>query len=217
MKTRFMKKTFLLIASLIFLNQIATTAQEITIAPTFSLGNYYYKFQNSYGYAIGYNQLVNANSRLGFTFSHSFNYTDYNYTFSSDSDGINYYREVKANNQRLTFSVDYSFNVLKSQKSKLYIGSKSGINFFKIEEEGTEKPSNEETTNEYSCNYWKNYKIGTGLLLEYERKIFSDNISVFVSAEPEVIFFSRFGLMGSSDPTIIGFVNFNLGIKFNKR
>jgi hypothetical protein len=210
-----MKRSILLIiTSLFLLNQLK--AQEITITPIFTLGSYH-KFQNNFGYAVGYNQLIKPNSRLGFTFSHSFNNTDYNYTFISDADGINYYREVKANNQRLTFSVNYSFNILKSQKSKLFIGPKSGINYFKIEENGTEKPSNENTTNEYYRNYWRTSKIGTGLLLEYERRIFSDNISVFVSVEPEVIFFSQFGLMDSSDPTMIGFVNFNLGIKFSKQ
>lgn len=206
-----MKKVFLIITTLILLNQL--TAQEITVSSIFSHSSY--KFQNNIGYEIGYNQFITSKSRLGFGFSHSFNNTDYNYTFSSDGDGINYYREVNANNQRLVFFVNYCFNVLNSQKSKFYIGPKWGLNYFKVNESGTQKPSNENETYEYNSNYWDANKIGIGLLLEYERNIFSDNISVFFSTEPEVIFYSRFGLMGSSAPTMIGFINFNLGIKID--
>ena len=211
-----MKKTFLLIVSLIFLNQMTIIAQEIVVSPTFSHGSYD-KFQNNFGYEIGYNQYINSSSRLGFTFSHSFNNIDYNYNFISDADGIDYYREVNTNNQRLVFYVNYCFNVLNSQNSKFYIGPKLGLNYFKINESGTQKPSNENETYEYNSNYWDTNKIGIGLLLEYERNIFSDNISVFFSTEPEVIFYSRFGLMGSSAPTMIGFINFNLGFKFNMK
>ena len=209
-----MKRLFLFIASFIFLNQTTTIAQEIVVSSIFSHSSYD-KFQGNIGYEIGYNHLINSKSRLGFTFSQSFNNKDYNYTILSDGDGITYYREVNANNQRFTFSVNYSFNVLNSQKSKFYIGPKWGINYFKVNESGTQKPSNEIETYEYSSNYWDTNKFGIGLLLEYDRKIFSDNISVFFSTEPEIIFYTRFGLMGSSAPTMIGMLNFNLGFNIN--
>jgi len=104
---------------------------------------------------------------------------------------------------------------LDKNKSNFYIGLELGLGYYKINETGTERPTNENDDYEYKCNYWDNNKIGIGLLLEYDRKIISDNISVFFSTEPEIIFYSRFGLMGSSAPTMIGFINFNLGLKID--
>ena len=209
-----MKKVFLLIASLILLNQMTIIAQEITVSAIFSHGSYD-KFQNNFGYEIGYNQYINSSNRLGFTFSQSFNNTDYNYTFISDADGIDYYREVSPENQRISISINYGFNILNKNKSNLYIGPELGLSYYKVNETGTERPTNENDDYEYKRNYWDTNKIGIGLLLEYDRKIISDNISVFFSTVPEVIFYSRFGLMGSSNPTMIGFINFNLGLKLD--
>ncbi len=209
-----MKKVFLLITSLIFLNQMTIIAQEITVSSTFSHGSYD-KFQNNFGYEIGYNQYINSSNRLGLTFSHSFNNTDYNYIFVSDADGIDYYREVKPENQRIKISINYGFNILNKKKSNFYIGPELGLSYYKINEIGTERPTNENDDYEYKRNYWDTNKIGIGLLLEYDRKILSDNISVFFSVDPEIIFYSRFRLMGSSAPTIIGFINFNLGLKID--
>jgi len=207
-----MKKVFLALISFVLLNQLA--AQEILVSSLFTHSSYN-EFQNNFGYEIGYNQIIKSKNRFGFTFSHSFNNTDYNYIFMSDADGIDYYREVEPNNQKMTLSINYSTNVSKKQQSKFYIGPKLGINYFNIREFVDERPVNETENHQFNSDYWEANKIGIGLLFEYERKIFSDNISIFLSTEPEVIFFSRFGLKGSSDPVLIGAVNINLGIKYN--
>jgi len=209
-----MKKFYLLIASLILIGQATIFAQEITVSAAYSHGSYD-KFLNNFGYELGYNQYINARSRVGFTFSQSFYYTNYSYNFMSDSDGKDYYREVKGENQRLTFSVNYGFDILNNTKSDLYIGPKLGLNYFKVNETGTERLSNESDEHEYKCYYWNTNRLGIGLLLEYDRKVFSDNIYLFFSTEPEVVFYSNFGLMGSSDPTMVGFINVNLGLKIN--
>ena len=209
-----MKKIYLLITSFILLIQITSIAQEITVSSAFSHSSYN-KFQNNIGYEIGYNQYLNSNKRLGFTFSHSFNNTDYNYVFMSDADGVDYYRDVSSKNQKLTFSINYAVNILSEKTSNFYIGPKLGLSYFKINEIGTEKPKNENNGYEYKSNYWDTNKIGIGLLLEYDQKIISDNISVFFSTAPEIIFYSRYGLKGSSTPAMIGLINFNLGMKIN--
>ena len=194
---------------------MTTIAQEIAVSSAFSHSSYN-KFKNNIGYEIGYNQFIKLNSRLGFTFSHSFNNADYNYIFMSDADGIGYYRDVKPNNQRMTFSINYSFNLLNKQQSKFYIGPKFGLNYFNVREFVDERPVNDTENYQYNINYWETNKIGIGLLLEYERNIFSDNISVFFSTEPEVIVFSRFGLVGSRVPVMmVGGINFNLCFNFN--
>ena len=209
-----MKKYFLLIASLILISQTTIFAQEITVSATYSHGSYD-KFLNNFGYELGYNQFINSRNRIGVTFSQSFYYTNYSYDFMSDADGKDYYREVKGENQRLAFSVNYGFDILNNTKSDLYIGPKLGLNYFKVNETGTERLSNESDEHEYSSNYRDNNRLGIGLLLEYDRKIFSDNFYLFFSTTPEVVFYSNFGLVGSTDPTMVGFINVNLGLKIN--
>lgn len=207
-----MKKIFLTITALLLLNQMTAIAQEISIAGTYSHSSFN-KLENNIGYEIGYNQLIKLKSRLGFTFYQCFYNSQYNYIFMSDADGKDYYRDVKPNNQKMEFSIDYSFNVLNNQQAKFYIGPRLGLNYFHIRENVDERPVNETGSHQYNSNYWENNKIGVGLLLEYERKV-SDNISIFLSTVPEVVFFSKFGLKGSSDDPLIGLINVNLGIKF---
>ena len=209
-----MNRIILLITSFLLLNQMTTIAQEIAVSSTFSHSSYN-KYKNNIGYEIGYNQTINSKSRLGISYSQSFNNTNYNYIFSSNVDGKDYYREVDPKNQRFTFSVNYSFDILNSEKSNFSLGSKIGLNYFKINEYVVESPINVNESHEYNRNRWKNNKIGIGLLLKYERKIFSDKISVFFSTVPEMIFFSKFGLICSSDPAMFGVINFNLGFTYN--
>jgi len=210
-----MKKIFFTITALLLLNQMTVIAQEISIAGTFSHSSYN-KFENNIGYEISYNQLIKLKSKLGFTFSQCFYNSQYNYIFMSDGDGKDYFRDVKPTNQKMEFSIDYSFNVLNKQQAKFYIGPRLGLNYFHIRENIDERPVNETESHQYNSNYWENNKLGVGLLLEYERKV-SDNISVFLSTVPEVIFFSKFGLIGSSDDPLIGLISINLGIKFNMK
>ncbi len=211
-----MKKIPLLILFIVFLVQTITFAQEIAISTVFSHGNYD-KFKNNIGYEIGYNQLFNSKSKIGVSFSHCFNNTDYNYIFMSDADGIDYYREVKPKNRKLNVSVSYGFNLLKKELSGFYIGPVLGLNYFKINEIGTESAVNENNEYEFKQNYWKTNKLSVGLMIEYSRRIISDNISLFFSTKPELIFYSKFGLDGSSTPPVVGFIQLNLGLKFSKR
>ncbi len=187
-------------------------AQEILVSSIFSHSDYN-KFQNNIGYQIGYNQHINSKNRLGLTFLHIFYYTDYNYILMSNANGIDYYIEAMPKNQKMTLSINYGFNILNKNKSNLYIGPKLGLSYFKIDEIGTERPKNENNAHKYKRNYWKTNKISIGLLLEYDRRIISDNVSVFFSTEPEIVFYSRFGLVCSSLPPLIGLINLNLGLK----
>ncbi len=209
-----MKKYFLLIVSLLLINQVTILAQEVTVSAVYSYGSYD-KFLNNFGYELGYNQYLNARNRIGFAVSQSFHYAGYSYDFMSDADGKDYYREVKGENRRLTFSIGYGFDILNNTRSGLYIGPKLGLNYYKVNETGTQRLSGESAEHEYKADYRNNNRLGVGLLLEYDRKIFSDNIYLFFSTEPEVVFYSNFGLMGSSDPAMVGFINVNLGLKIN--
>jgi hypothetical protein len=211
-KIEIMKKLFLIVISLGLLSQIS--AQQIKVFPVFSVSSYQ-KFHASIGYGIGYDIISKSKNKLGFTFSQSFNSTDYSYIFSSGADGKDYYRDVKPQNQKLSFSTCYSFNIKNSPKSDFFIGPKIGINYFKINESIVEREVNESETQSYTNKYWENNKIGLGLSLEYERNVLSDKLSLSFSTEPELIFFSKFGQMGSSEPPIIGYLSFNLNVIFN--
>ena len=205
-----MKKLFSIIISFVLLNQIS--AQVITLSPVLAVSNYQ-KFHTSLGYGIGYDILLKSQDKLGFTFSQHFNSKDYSYVFSSDADGQDYDREVNPKNQKLSLSACYSFNVSKNQKYGFFVGPKIGLNYFKMNEFIVERHESE--TQSFTQKYWENNKIGLGLSLEYERDILSDKLSLSFSTEPELIFFTKFGLMGSSDPPLIGWLNFNLNVMFN--
>lgn len=207
-----MKKLLLISASLLLMNHLF--AQQITVSTTFSRGSYE-KFQNNFGYELGYNELLNPRSKFGLTFFQSFNEPKYTYTGFSIIDGVDYFRDVNSNNQRIGISINYGFNILNKTNSSFFVGPKMSLNYIKVDESGTERPVNETEISNFSNSYWDNNKIGIGLFLEYDKKMFSDNISLFIAAEPELLFYTRIGLMGSNKPYIIGFINFKLGIKFN--
>ena len=194
--------------------QISANAQQIYVTPTYSCSSYN-KFQNNIGYEIGFLHPIKLKSRFGFSFSQSFKNTEYSYTSFSDGNGKTYHRNVKPKNQKLNLSLEYSFNILNKQKSSFFIGPRIGLNYFKINESIMERPINEDEDYIYTSNYGENNNIGFGLLFEYEHKVFSDKFSVFVSTEPEVIFYSKLESKGSSDPALIGLVNFNLGLRYN--
>ncbi|MCF8391333.1 MAG: hypothetical protein K9H12_11615, partial [Bacteroidales bacterium] len=115
--------------------------------------------------------------------------------------------------RRLT--INYGFNILDKSKSNFFIGPKIGLNYLKVDESGTQRLIGESEVYDYSDNYWDSNKIGIGLFLEYDRKVFTDNISIFFSIEPELVFLTKLGLLDLKQPNIIGLINFNLGLKIN--
>lgn len=194
------------------LNQIS--AQQIKVFPVFLVSSYQ-KFHSSIGYGIGYEIVSKSKNKFDFSFSQCFNSTDYSYIFSSDAVGKDYHRDVKPKNQKLSFSTCYSFNIDKNPKCDFFIGPKIGINYFKTNESIVEREVNKSETKSYTINYWENNKIGLGLSLAYERNVLSNKLSLSFSTEPELIFLTKFGLMGSSVPPIIGCLSFNLNVILN--
>jgi hypothetical protein len=210
--TKIMKKLLILIALFGLINQ--NYAQQLKIAPLFSVSSYQ-KFLSGLGYGIGYEVYLKSDNKLGFSFEHSINPTDYNYVFGSDADGMDYHRAVKPQNQKFSFSIYYGITVYKSDKSSFYFGPKFGINYFYLNERITERRADEIDTYTCTSKSWKNNKIGLGLVLEYERKVLNDRLSLSFTTEPEFIFLTKFGLVGSSAPPLVGFLTFKLNILFN--
>lgn len=210
---RFMKKLVFLILTFVWLNQSTLISQSFSASSTFSIGSYN-KFNNSIGYELTYSIPIKSKSRFGLSFAQSFTVFDYEYTFFSDAYGQEYYRDVKPKNQRLTFSVDFAVDVLHKEKSSFYLGSRLGLNYFNINEIVSERRANENDEHDYTNKYSEINKIGIGLILEYERKVFSEKISFFATTQPELIFYSKFWVVGSSDPYLIGMIDFKIGMRF---
>jgi len=209
-----MKKALLALTAIVLLSAYNTAAQEVSVSVLYANSSYN-KFKNTTGYEIGYQQTITSKSRLALAFSHSFNNIYYTHNFFSTSDGKRRDREVQPKNQRLVFFIDYSFNLLKSEKSKLYLGPRIGLNYLKIQEEVSERIGEESDRSSYQNDYSEKNKIGLGVLLEYERTLFLDNFSVFFAATPEIVRLSPAFSVGANNPSAMGAVNLNLGLRFN--
>ncbi|NOR87786.1 MAG: hypothetical protein GQ527_09270 [Bacteroidales bacterium] len=208
-----MKKTWL--SLLILVLSASLSAQEVKILGSYAHTNYYDKFENTFGYGIGYNYIKKSKNKLGLMFYHSFNHDQYQYTYISDAEGASYPRDVVVKNQRMTLSVYYAVNIIfNGKKSNFYIGPELGWNFFKINEERKETKTNDPTYyKEYHSLYGEMGKFGLGFILEYEQLI-SNKISLSLSTHPEIILFSIPGLKGSDGPVIAPWIGFNLGVQY---
>jgi hypothetical protein len=118
----------------------------------------------------------------------------------------------------VTLKISYSFNLLKSSRSLLFLGAEVGLNYFIIDEKGEQTVTTRQgdvTSGSFINNTTVNNRVGVGMLIEYELKdIICKRISPFLSINPEVMSYGRFGLMGLSDPVLIGWMNFNVGVRY---
>jgi len=206
------KKLYSIILPFLFLCQ--ATAQEIELSSIFSIDTYP-NFKNCIGYAIEFSPPYNSKNKVTFSFSQSFNYFEYSCDFSSDSEAKTQLRDVDPKNEIYSFSIYYKFNLLKKQKNNLLLGPKFGINFFKVNESIVYTYKNEPEIYSMNQKYWRKNKIGLGFVLEYQRKIFEDKISLAVTSEPEIIFYSKFLALGSNEPYFILSNTFKLSLLFN--
>ena len=210
-------KTFILTIVLLCFSAFVW-GQEIELTGTYAASTSV-KFQNNLGGGVGYNHFLTPRSRLGFFVGYSINTTPYNDSFTSTTDLMRFLKDVQPTNQRVALKFSYAFNLLKSSKSMLFIGAEVGLSYFIVVEKGEQVVisqtgiTNNENINstDYVCG-----RIGLGMLIEYELKnIICKRISPSFSIHPEVITYGHFGMKGSSDPTFIGWLNFNVGIKYS--
>ncbi len=209
-----MKTPLIIIAILIFITQLP--AQEIGFYTTYS-GSSYNKYQSNIGLGIEYNHFIKSKSRIGVAVQYSYCTLNYSDIFGSSSDGIStYIKQVEPNNQRFALRLNYAFKVVNHPKSSLFIGPEIGLNYFFINEQVHRLEDENLTEADYQSKYSENNKFGFGFLIEFELKeVISKQISLYTSVHPEIISFERAGMCGSNNPTIIGWLNFNLGIKYN--
>ena len=191
--------------------------QEIELTGTYAASTSI-KFQHNFGGGVGYNQFITHRSRLGFFIGYLINSTPYHQSSASTTDLSTVVRDARPHNQWVTLKISYSFNLLKSSRSLLFLGAEVGLNYFIIDEKGEQTVTTRQgdvTSGSFINNTTVNNRVGVGMLIEYELKdIICKRISPFLSINPEVMSYGRFGLMGSSDPVLIGWMNFNVGVRY---
>jgi len=206
-----MKSIAISILAIFIIVNIASS-QEVKVMASYSTSTYF-KFKSNFGYGIGINKIIKEKNKFGFTFTHQFYQKHYSYTYYSDAYGITYERDANAKNQKLSFLFSYVFNIAKTEKSKTFLGPSISLNYFKINED-LHEVIKDSTSTDYNYIQWDMSKIGIGLVFEYEHFIFSDQMSIVFSMQPELVFYSQINTYGASGPGLVPFFNFGLAFQY---
>lgn len=209
-----MRRILLLLVGIYFISSI--NGQELEFNSTYATSSSKY-YSSSGGFSIGYNQFIKARNRLGISVSTAFNGKAYDDIYHSTSDGVSVYIEqIDPNNYRIAFRVNYAFRLINNAKSRLYLGPEIGLNYFILKEQIDRIPNGSISEREYTTSENINHRLGIGFIFEFELKeIIHKRISTFLSINPEVTSFEKFGMMGGYDPYYITWLNFNLGIRYS--
>lgn len=180
-----------LLPLLLFLT--STYAQEISLSSVGSITNRE-QFSESYGYQIGYSQLIYNKHKLGFKVNHLFSQFSGKYpNYFSSNDGKTYYREEASNNQRIFITVDYLFRLFSNKKSSLFIGPEVGLNYYSYKKDIYQYPLNQPTDiQKFDYLDLDNNKLGFGATLAYYYKL-KENFSLVAAVKPEIALFSSIG------------------------
>lgn len=206
-----MKTPRLILLSGFLFFALSVRSQEITLSALYG-SNSYNKFARNMGYSVGYEHPVKAKNRLGVSLSQSFIRNSYHEIFPSGADGLTYDKNVEPNNQCYALSVFYLMDVSHRKQSHFLFGPQIGLHFFRINEFVVQRLITETETMSYRIEEWEKFKLGLGLIMRYERKV-GQQFFVFGSVLPEAILYKRFGLVGSSAPSLIGSIRWQLGLK----
>ncbi len=187
-------------------------AQELCLAADFSQTSYLH-FKRSLGYQIGFGFDDRWGNKTELTFAHRFNHRNFDYVFHSGADGRSYNRQVDPHNQHFTFGVSYLFALYSGKNAGLFLGPSVGLHSFHFDESIVERPQHADTVYTFKHVYSEYFNPSVGLQLMYQHMLPGNRITLFVSAAGDVIFYTRFGLVGSPDPSLIGLTRFNLGLR----
>jgi hypothetical protein len=206
-----------ILSLLIICFSIALSGQEIEVKGIYAVSTGK-NFQNTFGCGFGYNQFITPKNRLGVFIEYTLNKTYYEESYTSTADLSRYIREVEPDNHRIAFKLNYAFNLLKSPKSLLFLGPEIGLNYFILNEEYQQTvitSLDSITSGHFSSSSTVDNRIGIGFLIEYERKdLIYKRISASLSMHPEVIIYHTPGMKGTHDASLIGWLNFNIGVKY---
>jgi hypothetical protein len=192
--------------------------QEIEVKGIYAASNLK-KFQNSFGCGIGYNGFVNPKTRIGFSLEYLYNCIPYENRYTPDADTTITIDKVRPNNHKIAVKFSCSFRILNKSKSLLFIGPEFGLILFIINEKFEQAkvtPAGLISYGYQGSHYFVKPTTSLGFLLEYElTEIIAHKISVSVSVHPELSGYGTFGMKGSSDPSLVGWLNAEIGFKYN--
>lgn len=209
-------KTIFIILFLSFF--IYSNSQEVILSGQYSSSSSI-KFKTNTGFEIGYNQKIKR-SNLGFFFSNLYNKSDYGYVNTSSVDGTTtYIRKYTPDNNRTRVNFLYSYNLINNTKSNLKIGLIFGLNYYHLKGSYYEiiiDYQNNITEERKYFDYKRENKIGYGINIEYEiNEVIFKRISTFVRITTELSFFEKYGCSYTTTLWDVGWVDINLGIKYN--
>ncbi len=208
-----MKKIIFLFSFLLFISSLY--GQDIEISGIFASSSSK-MFKNSFGYTLGYSQIVKTKNKLGISFSQYSYGNTYDDIHNPDYDPSSLsITETDPNNKRYALKINYAFGLVNNPKSKLYLGPEIGLNYFRIKEQTERIANGDIEALKYSSNYTINNRLGIGFLLEFQlNEVISKRISTVLSVNPEITSFEKIGTTGSADHIFIGWLNFKLGVRY---
>ncbi len=207
-----------IICVLILNYSYALFGQEVEVIGIYTASNLK-KFQNSFGCGIGYNGFVKPKTRIGFSLEYLNNCIPYENRYTSGGDTTKTIDKVRPNNHKIAVKFSCSFRILNKSKSLLFIGPEFGLILFIINEKFERAKLTPAGLTSYGfqgSDYFIKPTTSVGFLIEYELKeIIAHKISVSVSVHPELSGYGTFGMKGSSDPSLVGWLNAAIGFKYS--
>lgn len=195
-----------------------TFSQELEFHGSYSLGTID-KYKHNIGFGIGYNQYFNNWNRLGIQINYAISPFKYDLNYISTADLSKWYKEINARNQKMDIKFVYGFRVLSKSKSELFVGPTFSLSYLfvnQIVNYTAITQWGDTITDNYQSRFSENNRPNLGIIIEYQLKeILGKMFSVFCSLNPEIMVYNNPLLKkGYSQPAIILWVSFNVGIKY---
>ena len=201
---------------------ITTTAslhsQNFQVFGNYS-GSNYKKFQDNFGYGLGYQYNIKSKSKIGINLQYSLCSLHYDEIYPSLADGVSTFIEkVHPQNERITLKLNYVLKLINNSHSSLFIGPEIGLNYFFLDETIQRYENERLEAGNYKNEYSRKNKFGYGLMIELEiKEIIMESISIYTSVHPEITSFEKPDIEGSRLPSSIRWINMNLGIRYKMK
>ena len=208
-----MRNSYLLLIGFL-LTSTAVFSQQIDVSGLYSSSTLN-TFKDNWGFDVGYNHFIN-NNRLGVSFRYYAYNTEYDDIFMSNADGVSKdITEHDPQNRRIAINLIYSYSLIKNEKSNLYLGCNVGLNYFKLQEKVNQTANGFMSERTYEIDETINNRLGFGILIEYEiKKVILDRLSTSIKINPELTAYEKWGMTGTYDPWMIGWLNISIGLKY---
>lgn len=193
----------------------ALHAQELSLDGLYA-GSTWKKYSHNFGYSIGYGQYFGDKYRVNLSFLHLRCNQEYDDIRKSSDDGESFYiEEYTPQNTLNSIYLNFGYKILKKDRASLLCGPEIGLNYYKICEQYKRIANGFLDGGNYQSNYHNRNKFGIGLFIEMNcNEVLFKRISFSLSVHPGITTYKKFGLDGSSGPTMISWIRTYAGIKY---